>query len=117
MRWKKRANPFELLWVYDYERIKELLSNDVYEYLTYENREARDFELEDETVIPTEYNKEMFAYKNLCLSVADNIPIALQIYEEREMVDVYEWYTLKTAKDYKQHYVQQQMRERSKNGY
>lgn len=114
---KKTSNPFEQLWENDYERIRELLSNDVYEYISYENREASDFELEDETVIPTEFNKEMFAYKNLCLTIADSIPTALQLYEQREMVEIYEWYTLKTAKDYKQHYLQEQMREKNKRGY
>jgi len=117
LRWKKRANPFEQLWDYDFHRIRELLSNDVYEYLSYENREYEEFDLDDEVVLPTEYNKEMYAYKNLCLSVAGTIPMALQMYEEREMVEVYEWYTLKTARDYKQNYVQQQMRERNKHGY
>ena len=114
---KKPANPFELLWESDYDRIRELMANDVFDYLASENAEYQDFNLDDETVIPTEYNKEMFAYKNLCLSVADTIPMALQIYEEREMVEIYEWYTLKTAKDYKQHYMQEQVRQRTKNGY
>jgi len=66
-------------------------------------------------VLPTEYKKEMFAYKNLCLSLATTVREALEFYEERETVQIYEWYVLKTAKDYKQYYITEQMR-KSKNG-
>ena len=84
--------------------------------MAYENREAEQYALDDEQVLPTEYNKEMFAFKNLCLSLAESVRDALEFYEEREMVQIYEWYVLKTAKDYKQYYITEQMRN-NKHGY